>query len=122
MKLTLTFIADSTIHQSVDTTYTADMVDHLSSIRRHAFEHALAAEKERTDALQAKVLAWVGDRDEGHEDDFERLAEICLPGTSEWFLEHHKVKSWMDEGSKCSKVWVRGKPGCGMFRTFERRQ
>ena len=91
------------------------IVNELSKLRKQLYDQAVAKEEKRTHSQLLNVLSWIDPDDQAHEDDFQRLAKLCHPGSSDWFKTHSTITSWIGPGQKSSKVWVQGKPGCGMY-------
>ena len=91
-----------------------EIVNELSKVRKQLYDQAAAKEKDRAHTQLMNVLSWVNPDDQAHEDDFQRLAKLCHEGSSDWFKTHSTITSWIGPSPKSSKVWVQGKPGCGM--------
>ncbi|KAF2678067.1 hypothetical protein K458DRAFT_377432 [Lentithecium fluviatile CBS 122367] len=59
------------------------------------------------------VLSWLATDDPPPEDALERNTRDCLPGSCDWFIQHHKTQSWLKDGAEKTILWLYGKPGAG---------
>lgn len=107
-----------------DLKYHADLIDkdaNAASIaaaeewRRTHLEEVKKNERDRSERQLQAVLSWLDTRDYVQEDYLNELVDRCCTGTSTWFLDHAKVKLWINAGDQHSGLWVNGIPGSGKY-------
>lgn len=91
----------------------------MDDIRQWRAERAYDIEKierERLASQTKEAVAWFG-ANEGQEDIFVKLSNMCDASNDHWILEDRTVISWLGQGSRDhSVVWLNGKPGAGESR------
>jgi hypothetical protein len=78
------------------------------------------AEAERREWQLRDTLSWLDlkgqDREQDELHDF--LSEERNQDTCDWVLENAMIRSWLDEEDSRPFLWLRGKPGAGMFGPY----
>jgi hypothetical protein len=92
--------------------------DISNAIRRHKEDSAKWEQQEREwEALKLQtVLSWLGTSEDIPADTLDRYLRDCLPGSCDWFVQHNKTQSWLEDSSKNALLWLYGKPGAGKLR------
>jgi hypothetical protein len=81
--------------------------------RQSYFEDVHKTEDNRLKDRFEKVLHWLDVKNYIQDDDLDRLTDKCYEGTSQWFVEHVKAKTWTATNGKDPILWVTGIPGSG---------
>ncbi|KAF1952459.1 hypothetical protein CC80DRAFT_479208 [Byssothecium circinans] len=103
----------------VDREANAFLITETMRWREDALQAAAHREKERLTTQLTSTLAWLGLDSMPHcgrnqqQNEFDKLIHDCCPGTTDWILNHPKMRTWMRNGQDQSTLWLKGKPGSG---------
>jgi hypothetical protein len=89
-----------------------DIVE-AQATRKQAQEELDRQEKRRRATELREVTAWLALKDQDQEDDLDRIATKCQPGTCDWILNHSKARPWVNGEARKSVLWLTGIPGSG---------
>lgn len=109
----------------IDQEANALLISETMQWRNEALEAAVKAEKERSTAQLTAAITWLGIDNVPHcgqlyqDNHFNRLANDCCPGTTDWIIGHQKNKSWLQDGRGPSTLWLKGKPGSGTCDEYD---
>jgi hypothetical protein len=89
--------------------------------REDALQSAAIRTKDRSAIQLAATLSWLNLDNTAHcgqnnqDDILDKLTSDCCANTTEWLLQHQKMKAWLKKGRSAPILWLKGKPGCGRF-------
>ena len=90
------------------------ILDDIVERQRHTAAILDSNEKSnRLAQLQASVL-WLAADDKKQEAERLRRSGMKHPGTCAWIAQVPEMKSWLQDDSLDSIIWLNGKPGAGM--------
>lgn len=61
------------------------------------------------------VWTWLEASKLDQEQELYDLVSRCHQGSCDWVYDNPKIKSWFQQGPDHSVLWLKGKPGSGMF-------
>jgi len=83
--------------------------------RSRAFEEIERIERERSIFQLQAVISWLNAGASLQEDESDAQLERCLAETSNWVTQNPKINAWMRRGPEQKVLWLKGKPGSGMY-------
>jgi hypothetical protein len=87
--------------------------------REDALQTAATRTKDRSATQLAATLAWLSLDNTAHctqneqENVLDKLTSDCCANTTEWILQHQRMRVWLRNGRSAPVLWLKGKPGCG---------
>ena len=72
-------------------------------------------ESERRDRQLQDCISWLEIHDRSQEDNLDRLLQRRQPGTCEWVLRSHLLRTWIENQTEEPVLWLKGTPGAGKF-------
>jgi hypothetical protein len=94
--------------------------------RREALDGISKTEKDRCTMQLTAALAWLGLDNipycgQAHQDNLrDRLVKECCDGTTDWILNHSRMRAWLQNGRGPSVLWLNGIPGSGPYQSVRR--
>jgi hypothetical protein len=73
-------------------------------------------DEEKSIIERHNVRTWLEASKLDQEHELYDLVSRCHQGSCDWVYDNPKIKSWVQQGPDHSVLWLKGKPGSGMFK------
>jgi hypothetical protein len=94
---------------------TQQWIKDARSWREEDIANSTRQEKEQSLRQYQCLLSWL-DMNEAQQDEIlQSLSNACRMGTCEWIVRKPSMKDWMRRQREHAFIWLKGKPGSGMF-------